>query len=246
MDWFGGSNEQFPFHMFSASHITILFILVSIIIFMYVFRNQLQALELNYAEISVALFLLTLELAYHVWMIVTDSWDLSHSIPLELCSISLLLTVILLISKKRIAYEILLFTGLLGASQALVTPFLTFDFPHFRFFHFFITHMIIFCTPLYFTWVKGYRPTIYSVFKMIIFVNVLMPFVMTMNWLFDGNYLYLHHKPEGTSLLDLLGPYPWYILSLEFLTFSLSLIIWLIFREKNPNIKVKNAFQREL
>ncbi|WP_338754300.1 TIGR02206 family membrane protein [Bacillus sp. FJAT-52991] len=246
MDWFGGSNEQFHFQMFSASHIAILLILISSIVFMYVFKNYLKTLELKYAEIGIALFLLTLEITYHVWMIVTDSWNLSHSLPLELCSISLFLTVILLISQKRIAYEILLFTGLLGASQALLTPFLTFDFPHFRFFHFFITHMIIFCTPLYFTWIKGYRPTIYSVFKMIIFLNVLMPFIMIINRIVDGNYLYLHHKPKGTSLLDLLGPYPWYIVSLEFLTFGLSLIIWLMFREKERTMKVKGTFQREL
>ncbi|OZI10637.1 TIGR02206 family membrane protein [Bacillaceae bacterium SAS-127] len=246
MEGFSGSNEQFPFQMFSTSHIAILLIVLFSIVFMYMFKNYLKTLQLRYVEIGVALFLLTLEITYHAWMLTTDSWKLSHSIPLELCSISLFLTIFLLITKKKIAYEILLFTGLLGASQALLTPFLTFDFPHFRFFHFFITHMLIFCTPLYFTWVKGYRPTIYSVFKMLIFLNILMPFIMLLNEIVDGNYLYLHHKPKGTSLLDVLGPYPWYIVSLEFLTFGLSVIIWFVFREKERKIKVKGTFQREV
>jgi hypothetical integral membrane protein (TIGR02206 family) len=86
--------------------------------------------------------------------------------------------------------------------------------------------------PLYFTWVKGYRPTILSVVKLFVFLNVLMPVIMFINKLVDGNYMFLSHKPDSASLLDVLGPYPWYILSMEGLLISLSLIVWLIFREK--------------
>ena len=31
------------------------------------------------------------------------------------------------------------------------------------------------------------------------------------DWAVDGNYFYLRSKPPG-SLLDVLGPWPWYIL----------------------------------
>jgi hypothetical integral membrane protein (TIGR02206 family) len=86
--------------------------------------------------------------------------------------------------------------------------------------------------PLYFTWVKGYRPTIWSVLKLFIFLNVLMPIIMLINKLVGGNYMFLSYKPNSTSLLDVLGPYPWYILSLEGLLISLSLIVWALFREK--------------
>lgn len=44
--------------------------------------------------------------------------------------------------------------------------------------------------------------------------------------------MFLSHKPENASLLDVLGPYPWYILSLEGLLITLSIIVWVIFREK--------------
>ncbi len=32
---------------------------------------------------------------------------------------------------------------------------------------------------------------------------------------FGWNYGYMLHKPEGASLYDYLGPWPWYLLSLE-------------------------------
>ncbi|WP_026566584.1 YwaF family protein [Bacillus sp. UNC41MFS5] len=226
------SFTNYDFEMFSISHFVIIAVLILGSIFIYLNRDKLNAKQRRRTEIGIAITLIIMELTYHLWMIVNGSWNVSHAFPLELCSISLILTVILLLTTKKIIYEILLFTALLGASQALLTPSLNYDFPHFRFFHFFYTHLMEIWVPLYFTWAKGYRPTIWSVLKLCIFLNVLMPIIMLINKLVGGNYMFLSHKPDSASLLDVLGPYPWYILSLEGLLIGLSLIVWLIFREK--------------
>lgn len=230
---FGRSIKNYDFEMFSVSHFVIIFILLLVSICIFLYRDKLKDEKWRNTEIGVAISLIIMELTYHSWMLVNGSWNVSHAIPLEMCSISLILTVVLLLTRKKIIYEILLFTALLGASQALLTPALHYDFPHFRFFHFFFTHLIIIWVPLYFTWAKGYRPTIWSVLKLCIFLNVLLPIIMLINKLVDGNYMYLSHKPESASLLDVLGPFPWYILSLEGLLFTLSLIVWLLFRNKS-------------
>ena len=229
---FGRSFTNYDFEMFSISHFVIISILILGAIFVFLKRGQLKSSQTKRTEIGIAISLIIIELMYHLWMLMTGSWNVSHAIPLELCSLSLILTVILLLTQKKIIYEILLFTALLGATQALITPSLNYDFPHFRFFHFFYTHLMEIWVPLYFTWSKGYRPTIWSVLKLCIFLNVLMPIIMLINKLVDGNYMFLSHKPDSASLLDVLGPYPWYILSLEGLLIGLSLIVWLIFREK--------------
>ncbi|MEH7305281.1 YwaF family protein [Neobacillus drentensis] len=240
---FGRSFKNYDFEMFSISHIVIIAILLLISVCLFLFRDKMKTTEWRRTEIGVAVSLIIIEVSYHLWMLMTGSWQVSHAIPLELCSISLILTVILLLTKKKIIYEILLFTALLGASQALLTPSLNYDFPHFRFFHFFYTHLMEIWVPLYFTWVKGYRPTIWSVLKLCIFLNVLMPIIMLINKLVDGNYMFLSHKPDSASLLDVLGPYPWYILSLEGLLIGLSLIVWLLFREKTAKrIEVARNF----
>ena len=231
-EWFGRSFKNYDFQMFSLSHFVVIsiFILVSILIFL--FKDKLKAEEWRYVEFGVAISLIIMETTYHLWMLLNGSWHVSHAIHLELCGISLILTVILLLIRNKLIYEILLFTALLGASQALFTPLLNYDFPHFRFFHFFYTHLMIIWVPLYFTWAKGYRPSIWSVLKLFIFLNVLMPVIMFINKLVGGNYMFLRHKPRSASLLDVLGPYPWYILSLEGLLISFSLIVWFLFREK--------------
>ncbi len=232
LGWFGGNAKEYDFVMFSGSHFMIIAILFVVSAAIFVFRDKLMVKKWGHAEIGIALSLILIESCYHIWMYVNGMWDVSHAIPLELCSISLILSVILLLTRKKIIYEILLFTALLGASQALFTPLLNFDFPHFRFFHFFYTHLMMIWVVLYFTWVHGFRPTILSVVKLFVFLNVLMPVIMLINKAVDGNYMFLSHKPKSPSLLDLLGPYPWYILSMEFLLITLSLIVWLIFREK--------------
>ncbi|MFL6557220.1 MAG: TIGR02206 family membrane protein, partial [Bacillus sp. (in: firmicutes)] len=167
---FGRSFKNYNFEMFSISHFVIVLILLIGTIFIFINREKLKSKHSRRTEIGIAISLIIMELTYHFWMIINGSWDVSHAIPLELCSISLMLTVILLLTTNKIIYEILLFTALLGASQALLTPSLNYDFPHFRFFHFFYTHLMEIWVPLYFTWVKGYRPTIWSVLKLFVFL----------------------------------------------------------------------------
>ncbi|WP_232490109.1 TIGR02206 family membrane protein [Neobacillus cucumis] len=227
--WFVGSSKEYNFEMYSNSHLIIIAILIQGAAGIYFFRNKIKW---RTAEIGTAISLMVFEITYHFWMLINGIWETSSALPLELCNISLILSILLLLTRKKIIYEFLLFTALLGATQALITPILHYDFPHFRFFHFFYTHLMIIWVPLYFTWVHGYRPTIWSVVKLFVFLNVLMPFIMLINKLVGGNYMFLSHKPTTASLLDVLGPYPWYILSMEGLLITLSLLVWLIFREK--------------
>lgn len=238
MEWFGRSSKAYDFAMFSMSHFAALTIFLVISVLIFLNRKKLRNRNWHKAEIGAAVSLIIFEITYHIWMVVNGSWNLKNSIPLELCNISLILCVFLLLTRKKIIFEILFFTALLGATQAIFTPALNYDFPHFRFFHFFYAHMMVVWATLYFIWVKRYHPTFFSILKLIVFLNILLPVILLVNKLTNGNYWFLRHKPEGPSLLDALGPYPWYILSLEGVLVVLSLIAWLIFRKwekKHPH-----------
>ena len=178
-----------------------------------------------------ALTLLVMEVLYHVGMIGTGRWGLSDSLPLELCSISLLVAIVLLWTGNRHLYDFIFFAGIGGALQAMATPVLDVGFPHFRYFHFFYTHIGIIITALYFTWMKGYRPTFIGIIKTMIILNLLLPLIFAVNVFFQGNYMFLREKPVNGSLLDYLGPYPWYILALEGVAFLIFVCLWLLFRK---------------
>lgn len=225
-------NEQFV--MFSIVHFLTLLVFITGIIFLYRYREKLRLKPHNSRRLEriVALTLLVMDVLYHFWMVQTNRWSLDNSLPLELCSLSLLATIVLLWTGNKHFVDFVIFAGIGGAIQAMLTPVLDMNYPHFRFFHFFYTHAGIILTGLYFVWVKGYTPTFKGVIKAFVVLNALLPFILIVNWLFDANYMFLRIKPQNGSLLDYLGPYPWYILSLEVVAFIMFTFIWLLLRKR--------------
>ncbi|RFU69160.1 TIGR02206 family membrane protein [Peribacillus saganii] len=189
-----------------------------------------------------AVSLMITEILYYVWNSKIGRFNLADSLPLELCSISLILSVVLLLTGNRRLYDIVFFAGIAGSLQAVLTPVLYIDFPHFRYFHFFYTHIGIILTALYFTWIKGYRPTIKGLGWTMAYLNILLPVIFIINKLVDGNYMFLRRKPSSGSLLDWLGPYPWYIVSLEAVAAVFFMVLWLLFRESRTE---RSSVQRE-
>ncbi|WP_318614526.1 TIGR02206 family membrane protein [Sporosarcina sp. YIM B06819] len=217
------------FVMFSMAHIMAIGVLGLAILILFISRKR-GAVSQKY-ERFFALSLLAMEILYHTWMLATGRWTLDNSLPLELCSISLLVTIVLLCTGNKYLIDFVFFAGIGGAIQAMATPVLDLGFPHFRYFHFFYTHIGIILTALYFMWMKGYQPTFKGVIKTMVVLNLLLPFIFAVNMLFQGNYMFLRDKPYNGSLLDLLGPYPWYILSLEGVAFVMFTGLWLGFRK---------------
>ena len=179
-----------------------------------------------------AFSLLAMEISYHLVLVMEGTWSLSESLPLHLCSLTLLCSIILLWTGNKRFYDFVFFAGMGGALQAVLTPSIIVNFPDFKFIQFFYVHIGIILTAFYLLWVKGYQPTFKGIIQTMIVLNLLFPFIIMINMLVQGNYMFLREKPINGSLLDFLGPYPWYILSLEIVAFLLFLIAWLIFRKR--------------
>jgi hypothetical integral membrane protein (TIGR02206 family) len=231
MDWFGHSHQSFHFSLFSVSHVVTLAIFISVAFIIFLYRKNVNNSKWRSIEIGTACSLILMEILNHVWMYVHGVWKFSRSMPLELCNIAVILCIFLLLTRKRIFFELLFFIAVIGATQAIITPALTYDFPHFRFFHFFYSHLFAVWVTLYYTFAKGYHPTFRSFTKLIVFINLIMPIILFVNKLSEGNYWFLRHKPKSPSLFDVLGPYPWYILTLESVLIVISVITWLFLRK---------------
>jgi hypothetical integral membrane protein (TIGR02206 family) len=232
MVFFSSNNEFSAFSLFSFSHLMILLLFVTVTVILFLFRSKVNYNHLRKTEIGLAISLIVAEVTNQFWMIHNGLWVIGRSLPLELCNIGLILSVFLLLTRKRALFELLFFIAIFGATQAILTPALTYGFPHFRFFHFFFTHMAIVWVALYFMWVRGYQLTFNSVLKLLTFINILLPVILYVNQRNDGNYWFLRHKPDTPSLFDLMGPYPWYIFTLEGLLILFSLFAWLLIKSK--------------
>lgn len=235
MSFITGRSVDYPFEMFGADHVAVIIITFVGILLIRFFRHSLMSLpenKIRTLEISAAIVLFFFEVAYYLWLVVMDFWSVSTSLPIELSSISVLLMIGLLIKRNRHLVEIMFMVGIAGAIQAVFTPVLNYGFPHFRYIHFFLSHIAVIWVAVYFIWVRGYTITIHSVWKALLFLNVLLPFIYWTNLRLDGNYWFLMEKPSGGSLLDFLGPHPWYILGMQAAAIIFCTVLWLLFGKK--------------
>jgi hypothetical integral membrane protein (TIGR02206 family) len=138
----------------------------------------------------------------------------------------------MLLTRNYPIYEFAYFIGIAGAMQAFLTPEAgQYGLWHFRAVQTVVVHGTLIIIPIYMSLKEGFRPTGKSFLRVAIGVNAYMVVVYFINLALGSNYLFIMHKPETASLLDVLGPWPWYILSMEamgFVIFFLLYLPWLI------------------
>jgi len=158
----------------------------------------------------------------------TLSWD--YSLPLELCNLVLMACIISLFWPNRFASEIAYFWGLGGVLQATLTPDLAQGFPSWNFLFFFWGHGATLMAIAFLLSDSEFKPRRKNILRMMIALNVYALAVGAVNAIIGSNYGYLCGKPAMPSLLDYLGPWPWYLLSLEVIAFLTFLILDLLWR----------------
>ncbi|MFA9557054.1 TIGR02206 family membrane protein [Evansella sp. AB-rgal1] len=217
----------------SYAHIFILLLFGVCVIWMYLHRQKSYMIKVRWVLLAI---LLLSEILLLIWTISNNMWTVRSNLPLNLCTISIYLSAFMLITRSYRVFEIIYFFGIGGALQALLTPDLFYTFPHFRFVHFFIAHIAIILAILYMIWVYKMTPTWKSIVKSFITLNIIAFFVFLVNIQTGANYMFLARKPKGPSILDWLGPYPWYILSLEVLTLTMFILLYLPFYIKKKRL----------
>jgi hypothetical integral membrane protein (TIGR02206 family) len=171
--------------------------------------------------------------AWILWTILeitAGTFDVRRHLPLQLCRFSNLAIVMVLVWKRQWWYEILYFWALAGMLQATVTPDLQEEFPHFMYFRYWIGHPGMILAIVYATVVYGMRPWPRHIVKAMLALNVFLLVAIVVNLSIDANYLFICKKPPTASLLDHLGPWPWYILGAELAAcanFALAYVPWL-------------------
>ena len=230
------SDKEFP--PFSAVHLLVLAILVAIGATLILLGRKGG----GYAERQ-RVFLGWLLLAqYPLELALTFGWgrfSVHQSIPLHMCDFVFVVGGLALLLKKPLLMDLTYFWGAAGTSQSLFTPVLMgAAFPHPGFFYFFLSHGLGVISAFYVVLAMDHRPTLGSVWIALLCANVYAALTACVNAALGTNYAYLCHKPEEDTLISLLGPWPWSILSREFVAAAFFLILWAPFgicaRRRSP------------
>jgi hypothetical integral membrane protein (TIGR02206 family) len=234
MLWWGNDKSGIEFVLFSSEHMAALLMGIVVLILTFLFREKLRIHPAkNLVLYGLAGLLLCCEILLQIWYITSDSWGIHFSLPLQLCSMAILLSAIMLLTRSYKLFEFNYFAGIGGCIMALFTPELSYGFPHIVFLLFFVSHFGIIAASLFMTFALKYRPTLKSIWRAMLWLNVLLIPIYVVNVSFGANYMFLIRKPVTASPLDMMGPWPWYILGMEamaLVTFFILYIPFIIFR----------------
>ena len=227
-----------PFHLFGIGHLIALSVILLInlsLIFVQRRNNQKFKDSIRY---SIAAMLVISEGSWHIWNIAIGEWTIQTHLPFHLCAVLVWTSLIMLLTKNYYVYEFAYFLGIAGATQALLTPEAgIYGFPHFRVLQTITAHGSIVTAAVFMTIVEGFRPYWSSFKRVFLWTNIYMLLVTGINVLIGSNYMYTIHKPPTASLLDILGPWPWYLLSVELVALVLCSLLYLPFAFKDRKLK---------
>ncbi|MBK6544182.1 MAG: TIGR02206 family membrane protein [Saprospiraceae bacterium] len=220
-------GNNIGFKAFTFQHgIPVLVFLVCTILWILIAKNW------NHPKQYRSAFLFSLSLAFAVlWWMVFRLWnnqfDETEDLPFHLCNILALIFPFALYFRARWFFGILYFWILAGTLQAVITPDLKEQFPHYIYFRYWWIHCGMISLIFYGLFVFKWKIYWIDIKNAIVGANVYLVFSILVNLLTGGNYFFSMRKPESASLLDHLGPWPWYLFTGQIVMTALFLLLYL-------------------
>jgi hypothetical integral membrane protein (TIGR02206 family) len=163
------------------------------------------------------------------------------NLPIQLCNLTAWVAVWACWTLSPRAIEIVYFLGLSGAGLALLTPDMGSDWPP----RFFLTHGSIVAVGIILVYGRRVMLRAGAVWRTSLTGVGYWACIWLFNSLLGTNYAYIGRKPATRSLLDLMGPYPTYVIVLVCFAFGLFWLLWLPVREQSIPGKLSARVQMQ-
>ena len=155
-------------------------------------------------------------------------------LPLHLCLIVIILSIFMMFFHSEVLFQPVYFWSI-GAFFAILMPDIRDGMSNFASQSFFITHFFILFSTAYAFVHFRFRPTkagFLCSFLLLVTLAFIMYFV---NNKLGTNFLYVNHPPVTKSLMDFMGPWPYYIFSLAGIDIAISFFMYLPFRKNKKS-----------
>ena len=198
-----------PFVAYGPSHLAAIAVLAAGIVAFLAFGRWTR----RWFDRAFAVAIVMIAVPIQVLQFTPDEWDVQTSLPLQLCDWAWLAAAVALWTRSRLAATIIYLWGLTLTTQAIATPALTTPYPGLRWWMFWALHLLIVWAAIHVIWGMKLHPT-WTTYRQTVAITLTWLFVtMRFNVLVGTNYGYLNRKPTQASALDLLGPWPGYVLA---------------------------------
>lgn len=194
-------------------------------------RRRPKSRALRLLEVGLAMLLVGVwpTIVLVAWRQGWLTWEVA--LPLHWCNVAAGIAALgLLLRHQRLA-ELAWFWGLAGTTHGLLTPvMLGQGFPSTWYFVYFIGHSGVIIAALHLVLGRGLVPTRGAVWRVFGWAQVYLLVAWLANTLIGSNFAFLAGKPAEGSLLDHLGPWPYYILVFQALGLTMFWLLHLPFR----------------
>ena len=162
----------------------------------------------------IAVLVVLAEAGWWVISIVNGTWTVQWSLPLHLCEAGCFLAAAALWWRFRFAFEMAYFWGLGGTAPGLLSPSIPGHFPDPVYFQYYAQHGLLVLGAFYLVVALRMRPAKRAVMRVSLATAAYAVAVGVVDYFTNGNYLFLRDLPPTRTLLDYMGPWPWYIVTL--------------------------------
>lgn len=200
--------------MFGAEHILLNVLGIVFIILMCLFFNKLSKSGKDKMIVCVSVALVIDEIIKHVTEIANSTWKVDY-LPLHICSVMLVLSVIYVITKNKTIAQLMYCLGIPGALIALITPtWLKLPIFNLMHLHSYTVHILLILFPILLV-MNGETPSFKYYKKCILSLVVYAIPIYFFNKAFDTDFIFLNGAKETPfkNLAKAIGD-PWYILCL--------------------------------
>jgi len=143
-----------------------------------------------------------------------------YYLSFHLCSISFILTIVLLYTNNEKIWFFVFFTGIIGGFVSFAIPDLYHaGYNRFRFYEFIIAHGSIILVPIYYLTMYKYKVTTKITFGVIALTNILGFAMIPVNYVLDkyfaitDNFMFVMGPPEDVE--SIFFPYPFHLINFE-------------------------------
>ena len=152
--------------------------------------------------------------AYYLWVLHPDRivWD--ETAPFHVTDALRVVTPIALLTDAPLPQALSFYWGFLLNPMALLTPDMAYvqRYPGLQEFAYWFFHTAALVVPTVLTFAFGYRPS-WKDWRIVTAITFAWAgFAQVMNKITGGNYMFVARHPRGWSLLNLFGPWPYYLL----------------------------------
>jgi hypothetical integral membrane protein (TIGR02206 family) len=221
--------EVGPFDTFSSAHVAILAAVTVAGIALGAWGRRVPAAT-GPVRLALAAWIAGNELVFYGWVAARGWIDPPHGLPLDLCDVVLWATVYALVTLRPAALDAIYYLALAGTGMALLTPDPGAALPSYPAVKFFLAHGSVVVAVLFLVGAGLLRPRPGSWWRVLLWTNAYALGLLAFNLRFGTNYMFLREKPGSGSLLDFLGPWPWYLAGGEVIAVALFALLHVPFR----------------